>query len=399
MPEATTHPTPAPTSEGIDLSVVIPCLNEASTLGVCLEKAFRSMREHGISGEVVVADNGSTDGSLDIAAETGARVVHVTEKGYGSALMGGINAARGKWILMADADDSYDFLQVPRFYDELKKGYELVQGCRLPKGGGEVKPGAMPRLHRWLGNPFFSHIARSWFDAPIHDVYCGMRAFTRELYERLDLHCTGMEFATEMIIKASLYKARIHEVPIALHPDGRTTNRPHLKTWHDGWRTLRFFLMSSPSRLFLFPGLILAGLGILGYLLVYANVHLGPAVLDAHTLLFASLLIMLGYQSVAFSFFTRIFAISDRLLPPDPRISRLCSVLTLERGVGIAVAMLLFGLTLLALAVLQWWEAGFGDLQYSQTMRLVIPGFTLTAISIQTVFSGFFISILGMRRR
>jgi len=346
-----------------------------------------------------VADNGSTDGSLDIAAETGARVVHVTEKGYGSALMGGINAARGKWILMADADDSYDFLQVPRFYDELKKGYELVQGCRLPKGGGEVKPGAMPRLHRWLGNPFFSHIARSWFDAPIHDVYCGMRAFTRELYERLDLHCTGMEFATEMIIKASLYKARIHEVPIALHPDGRTTNRPHLKTWHDGWRTLRFFLMSSPSRLFLFPGLILAGLGILGYLLVYANVHLGPAVLDAHTLLFASLLIMLGYQSVAFSFFTRIFAISDRLLPPDPRISRLCSVLTLERGVGIAVAMLLFGLTLLALAVLQWWEAGFGDLQYSQTMRLVIPGFTLTAISIQTVFSGFFISILGMRRR
>jgi len=399
MPEATTHPTPAPTSEGIDLSVVIPCLNEASTLGVCLEKAFRSMREHGISGEVVVADNGSTDGSLDIAAETGARVVHVTEKGYGSALMGGINAARGKWILMADADDSYDFLQVPRFYDELKKGYELVQGCRLPKGGGEVKPGAMPRLHRWLGNPFFSHIARSWFDAPIHDVYCGMRAFTRALYERLDLHCTGMEFATEMIIKASLYKARIHEVPIALHPDGRTTNRPHLKTWHDGWRTLRFFLMSSPSRLFLFPGLILAGLGILGYLLVYANVHLGPAVLDAHTLLFASLLIMLGYQSVAFSFFTRIFAISDRLLPPDPRISRLCSVLTLERGVGIAVAMLLFGLTLLALAVLQWWEAGFGDLQYSQTMRLVIPGFTLTAISIQTVFSGFFISILGMRRR
>lgn len=399
MPEPTTPSSSAPWTEGDVLSVVIPCLNEDSTLGACLEKAFRSMREHGIDGEVVVADNGSTDRSVEIAESAGARVAHVKDKGYGSALMGGIEAAHGRWILMADADDSYDFLEIPKFYEGLKQGYDLVQGCRLPAGGGEVREGAMPKLHRWLGNPFFSHIARRWFGAPIHDVYCGMRAFTRDLYNRLDLHCTGMEFATEMIIKASLYDSKIKEVPITLHPDGRTTNRPHLKTWHDGWRTLRFFLMSSPTVLFLIPGLILAGLGALGYLLVYASVPLGPAVLDAHTLLFASLLMILGYQTVLFSLFTRIFAISHRLMPPDPRISHLCSVLTLERGVLAAVGMLFIGVGLLGAAVWQWFETGFGNLEYSHTMRLVIPGFTLTAISIQTVFSGFFISILGMRRK
>lgn len=400
MPASNSFSTSSDTpSEGVVFSVVIPCLNEEETLGICLEKAVSIMREHGIPGEVIVADNGSTDRSLAIAEKAGVRIERVPAKGYGSALMGGIAAARGKWILMGDADDSYDFLEIPKFYEKLQQGAELVQGCRLPSGGGTVKAGAMPKLHRWLGNPLFSHIARRWFGAPIHDVYCGMRAFTRELYTKLDLHCTGMEFATEMIIKASLYKAAISEVPITLHPDGRRAATPHLKTWHDGWRTLRFFLMSSPTVLFLIPGLIAAAVGLLGYLLVYANVKVGPAGFDVHTLLFASLSIILGYQSVLFSLFTRIFAISDRLLPPDPRVARMCSVLTLERGVSVALAVLLVGLALLAAAIIGWWRAGFGEMNYSQTMRLVIPGFTLTALGVQTVFSGFFISILGMRRR
>jgi len=384
---------------GTQFSVVIPCLNEASTLGTCLDKAFRAMKEHGIQGEVVVADNGSTDASLEIAREKGARVVNVQEKGYGCALMGGIEAANGEWILMADADDSYDFLEIPKFYDAMKEGHDLVQGCRLPKGGGTVAEGAMPPLHRWLGNPLFSHLARSWFNAPIHDIYCGMRAFTKELYDKLDLHCTGMEFATEMIIKASLYHCKIHEVPITLHPDGRTETAPHLKTWHDGWRTLRFFLMSSPSILFLTPGMILIALGFLAYVFVYANIPIGGATLDAHSLLFGTLAIILGYQAILFSLFTKIFAINDHLLPPDPRFSSFCSVLTLERGVGAALVLLLAGLAMLGISLAEWIEAGLGNLNYSQTMRLAIPGFALTAISIQTVFSGFFISILGLRKR
>lgn len=383
----------------IEFSVVIPCLNEEETLGICIEKAFRSIDEAGIRGEVIIADNGSTDRSIEIARELGARVVDVDERGYGSALMGGIASADGNWILMGDADDSYDFLEIPKFYDKLKDGAELVQGCRLPSGGGKVSPGAMPHLHRWLGNPLFSHIARRWFGAPIHDVYCGMRAFTRDLYERLDLRCTGMEFATEMIIKASLSRAVIEEVPITLHADGRRVARPHLKTWHDGWRTLRFFLMSSPTVLFLIPGIVLVAMGVLGYMLVFGNFTMGGVVFDAHTLLFASLAIMLGYQSFLFSIFTRIFAIAEKLLPPDPRVSKLCSVLTLERGVFAALLILIAGVGLLGYAALAWWRLDFGAMDYSRTMRWVVPGFTLTALGVQTFFSGFFVSILGMRRR
>ena len=234
-----------------ELSVVMPCLNESDTLAVCIEKAQRAMREAGIVGEVVIADNGSTDGCPEIAEGLGARVVHVEAKGYGNALMGGINAARGKFVIMGDCDDSYDFLEIPKFVAKLREGNDLVQGCRLPSGGGTVLPGAMPPLHRWWGNPMFSMMARSWFGAPIHDIYCGLRGFTKTLYTRLDQKCTGMEFATEMIIKSSLYHEKIAEVPIALHPDGRKSHPPHLKTFRDGWRTLRFFLMYSPRSLFL----------------------------------------------------------------------------------------------------------------------------------------------------
>lgn len=389
----------AASPEALEVSVVIPCLNEADTVGTCVAKAVQAMREHGIAGEVILADNGSTDGSRELAAAAGARVVPVHERGYGAALMGGIAAARGRYIIMGDADDSYDFLELPKFVERLREGYDLVQGCRLPSGGGTVAPGAMPFLHRWWGNPMFSAMARRWFRAPIHDVYCGLRGFTRQHYESLGQRCTGMEFATEMIIKSSLREARISEVPITLHPDGRKAHAPHLRTFRDGWRTLRFFLIYSPRWLFLMPGLVLVALGIAGYLLAMPGVEIRGARLDAHTLLFASMSIIVGYQSVLFAIFTKTFAMSEGLLPPDRRMERFSRNVTLEGGLVGGVLAVMLGIPLLVLAVLQWRDAGFGPLDYSRTMRLVIPGVTLTALGVQTVLSAFFLSILGMSRR
>jgi glycosyltransferase involved in cell wall biosynthesis len=382
----------------VEVSVVIPCLNEADTLAVCITKAQRALRQHNISGEIIVADNGSTDESSTIAHGMGAHVVHVGGKGYGNALMGGISAARGKFIIMGDADDSYDFLQIPHFVEKLREGFGLVQGCRLPSGGGTVEAGAMPFLHRWFGNPILSAMTRLMFHAPIHDVYCGMRGFSRELYDRLDQRCTGMEFAPEMIIKASLFNAKIAEVPITLHRDGRKSHAPHLKTFRDGWRTLRFFLMYSPRWLFLMPGLLLILLGLLGYAVAMPGMTFNGVNFDAHTLLFASLAILCGYQSSLFAIFTKTFAISQGLLPEDRRLSRFFEVVNLERGLVIAAVALLFGLSLLTGAINQWRLTGFGHLDYAQTMRLVVPGVTLTALGFQTVLSSFFVSILGVRR-
>jgi glycosyltransferase involved in cell wall biosynthesis len=383
----------------IEVSVVMPCLNEAETLGVCIQKAQRALREYDICGEIVVADNGSSDGSQQIAEQLGARVIHVRERGYGSALMGGIAAARGRFVIMGDADDSYDFLEIPRFVEKLREGFDVVQGCRLPAGGGRVMPGAMPPLHRYWGNPMFSAMARRWFQAPIHDVYCGLRGFRKDFYRELDQRCTGMEFATEMIIKSSLRAARIAEVPITLHPDGRKTRAPHLRTFRDGWRTLRFFLMYSPRYLFLIPGGGLILLGVLGYALALPGVTIGGVTLDAHTLLFASLFLICGYQAVVFAVFAKIFAIRERLLPEDARMSRLFELITLERGAMAGIAAALVGLALLLAAVVQWAEVGFGRLDYATTMRWVVPGVTLTALGFQTVLSSFFMSILGMHRR
>ncbi len=395
----TSERTPNERTYPVELSVVIPCLNEAETLGTCIGKALRAMAEHGIHGEVVVADNGSTDGSQDIARDSGARVVSVAAKGYGNALMGGIAAARGRYVIMGDADDSYDFLEIPRFVERLREGYDLVQGCRLPSGGGRVMPGAMPTLHRWWGNPMFSFLVRSWFKAPIHDVYCGLRGFSRELYDRLNLRCTGMEFATEMVIKSSLFRERIAELPITLYPDGRKTRAPHLKTFRDGWRTLRFFLMYSPRWLFLVPGVLLILLGLLGYALALPGVTLWGATLDAHTLLFASLFLLTGYQALQFALFAKTFAITEGLLPRDARLDAFFRWVNLERGLVLGAGAMLGGVVLLAVAVRQWQLAGFGDLDYARTMRLVIPGVTLAALGFQTVLSGFFVSILGMSRR
>src|SRR6267143_1771373 len=385
--------------DGIEVTVVMPCLNEADTLATCIRKARTAMENAGIVGEVLVADNGSSDDSVAIARSAGARVVLVTEKGYGAALMGGITAARGRFVIMGDADDSYDFGELPKFVERLRAGDELVQGCRLASGGGRVLPGAMPPLHRWLGNPVFSRVARRWFRAPVHDIYCGLRGFTKALYQRLDQRCTGMEFATEMIIKASLSGARIGEVPITLHPDGRKSHSPHLNTFRDGWRTLRFFLMCTPRRLFLMPGLTLVVLGIAGFTVAMPGLTVGRMTFDAHTLPFASLAVICGSQSMLFALIAKTFAITEGMLPPDPRIERFARILPLERGLLLGLATVLLGAIMLAAAVNEWRVRDFGRLNYAETMRVVVPGVTLAVLGYQTILSCFFLSLLSMRRR
>lgn len=383
-----------------ELSIVMPCLNEADTLAVCIEKAQRALRESGIDGEIVIADNGSTDGSIEIAERLGARVVPVSQKGYGSALMGGISAARGRYVIMGDADDSYDFLEVPKFVEKLREGYDIVQGCRLPWGGGKILPGAMPFLHRWWGNPMFTLMARWWFGAPIHDVYCGLRGFTKAYYQSLDQRCTGMEFATEMILKSSLYNARIAEVPITLHPDGRKAHAPHLKTFRDGWRTLRFFLMYSPRWLFLYPGLLLMALGLFAMIfLVQGTVRIGGFAFDVHTLLYAAMAVLIGFQGVLFALFTKLFAIGEGLLPEDPRLNKLFTRVTLEVGLVTGGVLCLLGLAGSVYALNFWSAKSFGALDPFQVLRLVIPSATALALGCQTILASFFLSILGLRRR
>ncbi len=382
-----------------ELSIVMPCLNEAETVGKCIERALTWMNESKVTGEVVVADNGSTDGSQDVARNLGARVVAVMERGYGSALMGGIAAARGAYLIMGDSDMSYDFGALTPFLEKLREGYDLVQGCRLPSGGGRIEPGAMPWSHRLIGNPFFSFLARRWFGAPINDVYCGLRGFRRGFLEKLELRCTGMEFATEMILKASRFGCRIAEVPITLHPDGRKGRAPHLRTLRDGWRTLRFFLFCSPRRLFLIPGMSLLVLGALLSLLVYGGFQPWGIRFDAHTLVFASIAVQCGVQALFFGLYSRTFATDEGVLPPDPQLAIFFSIFTLELGLLLGITFVCGGFLLSGAAFWSWWETGFGPLDYSTTMRLVIPGATAIALGIQIVFGSFQISLLSLRRK
>jgi glycosyltransferase involved in cell wall biosynthesis len=390
---------PALTAATPELSVVMPCLNEADTIAIVIEKAQRAIGANGINAEIVIADNGSTDGSQEIARKLGARVIAVDQRGYGAALMGGINAARGTYVMMGDADDSYDWGEIPRFLAKLREGFDLVQGCRLETGGGTVKPGAMPFLHRWWGNPMFSALARWWFRTPIHDIHCGMRAFRRDMWLSLDQRCTGMEFASEMVIKASLFRAKTAEIPITLSPDGRSSHPPHLRTFRDGWRHLRFFLLFSPRWLFLMPGLALILAGTLGYALAMPRLTVGKMTFDVHTLLFASLAIICGYQSIAFALMTKVFAIMEGLLPEDPRLNRFFALVNLESGLSVGALGMFVGLGLLGGAVHQWSSVDFGALNYEHTMRWVIPGVMLTALGFQTILSSFFASLMGMRRR
>lgn len=379
----------------IEVSVVMPCLNEVETLATCITAAQVAFASSGIAGEVVVADNGSTDGSIELAVSLGVRVVAVEARGYGGALTGGIRAARGEYVVMGDADASYDFGEVPNFLVKLRQGFDLVQGCRMPSGGGRIEPGAMPFLHRIWGNPMLTALARWWFGVSIHDIQCGLRGFRREFWFTLDQHCLGMEFSSEMLIKAALKRGRLGEVPITLHKDGRTSHPPHLRTFRDGWRNLRFYLLFSPRWLFFVPGMILIGLGTLGYLLALSGVTIGAATFDAHTLLFGSLGLILGYQSVFFAVLTRLYGTVEGFLPEDPRFMRWFRVFNLEHGLLAGGAAMVIGAVFLGLAVTSWFEADFGRLDYSRTMKIVIPGVTLTALGAQTVLSSFFLSIIG----
>jgi glycosyltransferase involved in cell wall biosynthesis len=378
-----------------ELSILMPCLNEAETLAICIKKAQKSLEDLNVTGEVVIADNGSTDGSPEIAASLGARVIHVAEKGYGSALLGGIKAARGKYIIMGDADDSYDFTNLGPFLQKLRAGYDLVMGNRF-KGG--IAPNAMPPLHKYLGNPVLTGIGRLFFRSPCGDFHCGLRGFNKAAIQRLDLRTTGMEFASETVVKASLHGLRITEVPTTLSVDGR--NRPpHLRSWRDGWRHLRFLLLYSPRWLFLYPGLLLMILGavVSGWLLVGPRVVDGIT-LDVHTFLYAAIAIVIGYQTVIFAIFTKVFAITERLLPEDPRLKTLFRYIKLETGILAGVLLLVAGISLSVYALSFWSSRSFGPLDPSQTLRLVIPAVTLIALGLQTVLSSFFLSILGLER-
>ncbi len=380
----------------LEVSVVMPCLNEARTVATCIQKAQHAFHEAEIAGEIIVADNGSTDGSQGIAVQLGARVVDVQAKGYGNALMGGIAAARGKYVIMGDADDSYDFTHIPRFLKELRTGHELVMGNRF-RGG--ILPGAMPPLHKYLGNPALTRIGRLFFGGSCGDFYCGLRGFSKQAYEKMDLRTTGMEFATEMVVKANLLGMRIGEVPTTLSPDGRG-RPPHLRTWRDGWRTLRFFLLYSPRWLFLYPGLLLMFVGtIVGLWLIPTSRQVGNVVFDVHTLLYAAVAILLGFQSVAFAVFTKLFAVSEGLHPPDNSLERLFPYINLERGLFIGGGLAVLGLVGSVFAVRMWGIRGFGPLDFSHSMRLVIPSVLALTLGVQTIFCSFFFSVMGMRRK
>ena len=381
-----------------ELSVVMPCLNEADTLATCIGKAQRALEQSGIKGEIVIADNGSNDGSQDIATRMGARLVHVKTRGYGSALKGGIEASLGKYVIMGDADDSYDWLELPKFVMKLREGYDLVQGCRLPVGGGRVMPGAMPKSHRWLGNPGLTWLARKWFGVTFNDVYCGMRGFTRELYDRLDLRSPGMEFATEMLIKACRYKASVSETPITLHKDGRIAHPPHLRTIRDGWRTLRFFLLSSPRWLFYRPGAALIIFGLIGYALALGKIQVGGVHFAMNTLVFSSLALITGFQAIMFALAMKTLAICTGVQPADPRLDRFFNIVSVERGAVAGLVGVAAGLAMLGVVAVEWSRANFMDLNYEQTYRWAIPGAVLAAISFQSVLFSFFIGVLkGLR--
>jgi glycosyltransferase involved in cell wall biosynthesis len=384
-------------AEPVELTILMPCLNEAETLARCIESARLGIQHAGVRGEILIADNGSTDGSPAIAEKMGARVVLVKEKGYGSALRGGIQAASGKWILMGDADDSYDFSEADRFVKKFREGDELVMGCRLPVAGGTILPGAMPWKNRWIGNPILSFIGRLFFQCPAHDFHSGLRGFTKAAFEKMDLQTTGMEFASEMVIKSTLKQLKIAEVPVTLRPDGRS-RPPHLKPWRDGWRHLRFMLLFSPRWLFLVPGIFLSLLGIiLGGMLSVQDVAIGGINLNVGTLMMACMAVVVGFQLIAFAFFTKVFAIAEGLLPDDPEFSRVFKFFNLEKGILFGLAVLLAGLLLFLNAVWIWRLHHYGDLDYEPNLRRLIPAATLIVLGVQAVFSSFFMSALGLK--
>ena len=378
-----------------ELSVVLPCLNEARSLIVCIQTIQHTLAEQNVRGEIVVADNGSIDNSTALATAMGARVVHVEEKGYGSALITGIAAASGKYILIGDSDGTYDFRDLPKFLDKLRQGYDLVMGNRFHGG---IAPGAMPRLHRYVGNPLLSFLGRIFFHASCGDFHCGLRAFSKSGYQKLGMQSTGMEFASEMVVKATLMGLHVAEVPTTLSPD-REHRLPHLRTWRDGWRHLRFMLLYSPRWLFFYPGfaLILAGLGISIWLLPQPrSVH--GVTFDVHTLLYAMMAVLLGFQAVAFAIFSKVYASHTGLLPHDPRLERVLQAITLEAGVGAGILLMLAGIAGSIYAVHIWGSYNFGPLNTNVTLRIVVPSVTAVTLGGQIMLFSFFLSVLGLGR-
>jgi glycosyltransferase involved in cell wall biosynthesis len=374
----------------------MPCLNEAETVATCVAKARQFLDSHGVCGEVVVADNGSTDGSQRLAEECGARVVSVAEKGYGSALQAGVAAARGRYVIMGDADDSYDFYNLMPFIDALRGGADLVMGDRF---AGGIRPGAMPPLHRLLGNPVLSAAGRLLFHSPVRDFHCGLRAFSKAAYERMQLRTTGMEFASEMVVKATLLGMTIRETPVVLSPAGRT-RPPHLRSWRDGWRHLRFLLLYSPRWLFLYPGLLLMFIGAAATLWLLPHPRrVGIVTFDVQTLLYAGVVILIGFQAVLFAIFTKVFAINAGLLPGDRRMEWLLRNVTLETGLISGALLTLFGLAGSIYAVGLWERASFGGLNPSQTLRTIVPSVVCFTLGCETILSSFFLSVLGLSRK
>lgn len=383
-------------NEQYELTILMPCLNEAETLATCIQKAKTYLEESGVHGEIVIADNGSTDGSQEIAKEHGARVVNVPEKGYGAALIGGCNGARGKYVIMGDADDSYDFLHLAPFVEKLREGNDLVMGNRF-KGG--IEPGAMPPLHRYLGNPVLSFIARLFFPCKIGDYHCGLRGYNRESILKLGLVTTGMEYASEMVVKATLNHLKIAEVPTTLKKDGRS-HAPHLRSWSDGWRHLKFLLMHSPNWLFMYPGLILFFVGLaLTVVLSLGNIQIGSVGLGVHTLMYAAAAMMVGFNLVMFSLFVRSYASVTGFIPTEGKLDKWLEETSTEKGVLLGIFLFLTGIAVTIVAFCIWGNTGFGGLSPESMMRITIPAMLLIVVGIEVVFGSFFIGILHIRHK
>ena len=383
---------------GLEVSILMPCLNEAETIAGCVREALAALAAAGVAGEVLVADNGSSDGSPALARAAGARVVEVPGRGYGNALAGGIAAARGRYVLMGDADGSYDFGELPRFLGALRGGADLAMGCRLPAGGGRILPGAMPWKHRWIGNPLLTFLGRLFFTAPIHDFHCGLRAFRREALLGLGLQCPGMEYASEMVVRATFARLVVTEVPVTLRPDGRS-RPPHLRSWRDGWRHLRFMLLFSPRWLYLMPGLALAGLSLALFLrLMLGPWTVGGVTFDVNSLILASAGLVAGVQTVLLGMLAKASAVQLGIVPPSPPLSRLQQLRPVELGIGCGLALMLLGLGYLLWALQHWRATGFGELTPNAGVRIVVPAVTAAALGLQFAFSGFALAVLEFGR-
>jgi len=379
----------------LELSIVMPCLNEAETLAICISKAQSFLDTNKINGEIIIADNGSKDGSIDIARSHNARVIPVEQKGYGSALKAGIDAADGTYVIMGDADDSYDFKNLMPYLTELRKGKDLVMGNRF-KGG--IEKDAMPFLHKYLGNPVLSFIGRLFFKININDFHCGLRGFSKVAYKKMDLKTSGMEFASEMVVKSKLNNLSITEVPTKLHKDGRT-RAPHLKTWSDGWRHLRFLMLYAPNWLFLYPGILLALVGlVMSTVLVINPLEFNRFTLDVHTLLYSSAFLLVGFQFIIFYGLTKIFAVENELLPKSNRYNKLFRFINLEKGLIFGFVLLIIGLILSYKGLASWQATQFGVLDASTTLRIIIPAITALQLGIQTILFSFFFSVLGLKK-